>query len=60
MIQVSLCIHVCVTHIGLTLDVVSNFHGNAGVVHCLSKPADISLSLVRAMPRGALTIALTL
>lgn len=53
-------IHVCVTHIGLTLDVVSNFHGNTGVVHSLSEPADVSLSVVRAMPRGALMVALTL
>lgn len=60
MIHVSLYIHVRVTYIGLTLNVVSNFHGNTGVVHCLSVPADISLSAVRAMPRGALIIALTL
>lgn len=45
---------------GLTLDVVCNFQGDAGVVHRFSEPADISLSVLRAVMRAALSVALAL
>lgn len=42
----------------LILDVVCNFHGDAGVVQILRKPADINLFAIRAVSRVTLSIAL--
>lgn len=44
----------------LTLDVVCNLHGDIGVVQCLSKLADINLTVVSAVARVALGVALAL
>lgn len=43
---------------GLTLDVVCDFHGDVGVVQSLSELADVDLSLLNAVARVALRVAL--
>ena len=44
----------------LTLDVVCDFQSNAGVVQCLSQPADVDLSAPRAVAGVTLRVALAL